>query len=139
MYELPEELKEDIMRLAKLDMKERPKKCCYLIAVDASGKWSLAPRLYEIKEKKDGSAELKPFKYKVKKEELKAREKLSDKIIGRLDKPIRDGIGKEIKKALIEKPLSFLQDMAASKGKVQFERRRGCFWLIDKKNNQFSL
>ena len=137
--EVPEQLKEDIAKLASLEIKERPEQCCYLMTVDPKGNWGFIPKLYEIVKTKEGGVELREFKYKMTDTELKVKKKLAKIILDRLDWTIRKGIGKEIRKALIEKPRKWLEEMAASKGQVKVERRRGCFWLVDRDKNQFSL
>ena len=139
MVEFPEELKEDLMRLGEINLEERPKKCGYFISVDPQGNWSFSPTLYEVKEKNKKTLELKRFEFKNDKAELKKKEKLSTKILDRLAKPIRQGIGREIKKALLEKPLHQLELMVATEGKIEMRRRRGCFFIVDEKNNKFSL
>jgi len=139
MVQIPEELIEDLHRLSQLEFEERPPKTCYLLVVDPKGNWSVSPKLYELKKQEGKEVQLQEFEYKAPEAEMRKKHKLGKVILERLDEPIRTGIGKQIKEALLEKPLSALEMMATTKGRVKFERKPGCFFIIDEENNRFFL
>jgi len=141
MPELSEEFKENVFRLTRMDLgKEelKGKETVFLFACNAKGEWELHPTLY-LAEKKKGQVVLIPYRPKTDKKALKLKGELADKIIGKMDRKLKEAIGKEIKKALLEKPLLELEGMATVKGKVKMERKRGCFFIEDEEGRSFFL
>ena len=135
-----EELKEAILRIKTFlpfGGKEKWKRGI-LITFDEKGNYTIKPEVYDIEEKK-GRIILKPYSPKSDKETMKLKEKLADTIIERMDSDLRKAIGDEVKKALLEKHLDELKSMAESKGKLQVQRKRGCFWLVDSEGIEFLL
>ena len=141
MPELSEEFKENIFRLTRMDLgKEelKGKETVFLFACNAKGEWELHPTLY-LAEKKKGQVVLTPYRPKTDEKTKKLKGQFADRIIAKMDKKLKEAVGGEVKKALLEKPLLELEQMATVKGKVKMERKRGCFFIKDEEGKTFLL